>query len=271
MAAVEFTLTQLRLSLRFVRGYRYLDRCGEALIKLEDALETNWIPGDISPKGGIIRNDVLGMEANFQSEGLNVTQTGLIAFEHFRDQACKIVDVLRSTLLVDKYLSPGVGLTYQQGFEENDVDKAEASLINLGLLTVSPALLREVGGNATSMNFAILTKVADNWSGLEIDHNRRIAGQVIRQVRQDPIDTRLVSRVKLLPQKQRDAMDALRSLRKMQPTIKPVAVQLDLENRLEGELPYNELVVHDFLTESESWARLVVGRIPNLRQAGAKS
>ncbi len=266
MPAVAFTLTELRLSIRFIRGYRYLDRCGEALIKLEDVLDSKWIPGEISPKGGVIRNDVLGMETTFHSEGLNVTQSGLISFEHFRDQACKIVDVLRSTFSVDKYLSPGVGLTYQQGFEENDIEIAEKTLIALGLLTISPALIREVGGSTTSMNFAILTKVADNWNGLGIEHNRRIAGQVVRQVRQDPIDTRLVSRVKLLPQKQRDAMEALRSLRKMHPTIKPVAVQLDLENRLEGELPYNELVVHDFLTESESWARSVVGRIPNLRQ-----
>ena len=48
---MSFDTTEFRASVRFVQGYRYLDRCGEALIKLENSLHEGWIPTEPTPKG----------------------------------------------------------------------------------------------------------------------------------------------------------------------------------------------------------------------------
>jgi hypothetical protein len=59
---------QIQASVRFLQGYRYLDKCGEALIKLENVLDKGWLPVEVSPKSGNIKNDQLGMTVAFSSE-----------------------------------------------------------------------------------------------------------------------------------------------------------------------------------------------------------
>src|SRR5271165_2258190 len=87
-------LHHLNLTVRFLQGYRYLDRCGEALIRLEERLHEGWIPAEVSPKSGSLKNDTLGMVATFNSESLNVQQTEFVDPEHFIDQSCRAFDVI---------------------------------------------------------------------------------------------------------------------------------------------------------------------------------
>jgi hypothetical protein len=89
-----FQSAYVQASLRFIQGYRYLDRCGEALVKLENVLEKGWLPAESAPKAGALRNDQLGMTSTFNSEGMTVQQTAPVSFELFLDQVCKIFDTL---------------------------------------------------------------------------------------------------------------------------------------------------------------------------------
>lgn len=50
MTKSSFELNQIAFSLRPVQGYRYLDRCGEMIIKLENTLDSGWMPKDMTPQ-----------------------------------------------------------------------------------------------------------------------------------------------------------------------------------------------------------------------------
>ena len=68
----EFDPTQFTLTIRFDQGYRFLDKCGEAVIKLENTLDPGWIPGELKPTGGNLRNYTLGLGTTFDTHSLSV-------------------------------------------------------------------------------------------------------------------------------------------------------------------------------------------------------
>src|SRR4051812_34957603 len=88
---------QLQFSARFTQGYRYLDRCGEAMVRLERNLDKGWITGDINPSAGNMRNYTLGLTAKFSSETVLVDQSEFIAYDSFKDQSCKMFETLWRT------------------------------------------------------------------------------------------------------------------------------------------------------------------------------
>ena len=63
---------------RYERGYRYLDRCGDAMLVLEDVLtaETGkvWMPEDMTPKGAKLKCPELDLEVFFDTSRLAVIQ-----------------------------------------------------------------------------------------------------------------------------------------------------------------------------------------------------
>ncbi len=256
-----FTLHELRLSVRFVRGYRYLDRAGEALVRLEDVLEKEWLPAEISPKSGNMRNDLLGMQMVFSSEGLNVTQERVISPPHFHDQACKIVDVLASVFQVDTFIAPAVGFEYQKGFDASQEQQAETALRDLGLVGVSEKVKEILGPTPQALNFTVVHRVSDRWGEVRAEHTRRLAAQVIRQTRRENTDLRLIAKARFLPERQRDALNAILAAQKLLPEVPARAVQVELENRLEGEVARADFSCSDFIKESLDWATQAIDRI----------
>jgi hypothetical protein len=257
-----FSLHELRLSVRFVRGYRYLDRAGEALVRLEDVLEKEWLPAEISPKSGNMRNDLLGMQLVFSSEGLGVTQEGVLSPPHFLDQASKIVDILASVFEVDTFITPAVGIEYQKGFDANQEQQAETALRDLRLVDVTETVQEIIGSTPQALNYAIVHRVGDRWGEVRAEHTRRLAAQVIRQTRRENPDLRLLTRgARLLPERQRETLNALLAAQKLLPAVSPLAVQVELENRLEGEVARDDFPCSDFIRESLDWAKNAIGRI----------
>jgi len=63
---------------RYEKGYRYLDRCGEAMLILEEVLPTEtgkvWMPEDIAPTGAKLKCPDLEMSVAFDSYHLVVDQ-----------------------------------------------------------------------------------------------------------------------------------------------------------------------------------------------------
>ena len=64
---------------RYGRGYKYLDRCGEALLILEDVLPQQtgrlWMTGDIAPKGATLKCPALDLTVVFDAHKLVVEQS----------------------------------------------------------------------------------------------------------------------------------------------------------------------------------------------------
>ena len=246
-------------TLRFVQGYRYLDRCGEALVRLEDALDEGWIPVETTPSRGALRNYTLGMLAQFQSESMTVRQSEFISYEHFRDQTCKVYEILWNTFGVKRILTPALCVVVQVGFEE--LDQAEQFVRGLNLCTPSEGLLTLLGGDVSAARFTLCTEHSVTWQDVPVLRRRRFELGAIRQEKQPDFDERVMRRLALIPMREREAIGALMKLRRDHPKVAPAAAQFDLENSYESEFASNTFDLASFIDESWKWAEQFKGSI----------
>ena len=258
-------VVRLGSTIRFIQGYRYLDRCGEALIRLEQSLGEGWIPGETSPQAGHMQNYQLGMQTRFSSESMTVQQTEFVSFEHFQHEMCKTYDILWNTFDIDKILTPTLQVIMQIGFEELE----EASAYALRLNTCQPCaqVLEVLGGTESAVRFTLCTDFDIVRDANPAVQRHRLDIQVLRQERQPDFDERILRRLPLLPVGQQKALGHLMSLRRRHPSIAPAAVQFDVENLCEGEFLTRTFDLGDFLTDSWEWSRKVHEALEALQSA----
>ena len=247
-AIADLQPTQFVFTVRFDQGYRFLDRCGNALIRLENILDAGWIQGEIAPTGGQLRNFTLGMGAKFNSESLTVAQSEFLSFEHFLDQTCKIYDILRSTFEIKQIHAPVLRVIYQIGFSE--ADSAEELLRRLKLCRPEPDLLATLDGDEAAFNFTLCMQKDVAWQGIQTKQRKRIDVKVVRQERQPYFDERLMQRAALLSPRNRDAMRSLRELRRQHSMIAETAAQFEVENLLESDFNSGTFDLAEFMTRS---------------------
>ncbi len=259
MTATSLEIHRIASSLRFVQGYRFLDRCGEAIIKLEEVLDKGWIPNETSPKGGVLVNHVLGMTVRFDSGSVKLVQTEFCDFNYFQDQACKIFDVLRQTFEIKRINAPSLQVIRQRGFEQ--VAAAEEYIGEMRLCHPNAEVLVVLGGHNSAFSFTLCSEEETTWQEVSVLRRRRLDVQTVLQEQQPAFDDRLMQRARLLPERQRDAMQALASLRRRHPTISPVAAQFDAENAFETEFDTETFDLPDFLAESWTWHEKLAGEL----------
>jgi len=253
----------LRSTIRFVQGYRYLDRCGDALIRLEKATDEGWIPGEISPQKGNLHNYRLGMRAQFDCECMTVLQTEYISFEHFQDQSCRIYEVLWKTFDIERIITPTLQVILQTGFDE--LADANKHALGFNLCKPDKALLGLLGGQKSAIGYTLCTEQDTVRDTTAVVERRRLDFQVIRQERQPDFDERIMRRLALLPVGQQKALGHLMSLRRRYPRVSPLAVQFDLENSCEGELLARAFGYSGFLKHSWEWASGVQRALQDLQ------
>ena len=238
------------MTTRFVQGYRYLDRCGEAIVRLEDSLDENWIPGQVAPKGGSIKNDLQQMAAQFDSEHLIVTQSDFTDFGVFHDATCRIFEILVHNFEIATINAPVLRVVAQRGCES--IEEAEAELVTYNF-HVPHRQLEQVIGQQKSMQTTYCAEEDTDWNGVAVHRRRRFNAASIRQFKQPGFDDRLLKRTRLLPDRQREALRGLMTLRKQVPEIPESAVQLDLEQSFETELATDAFDMASFLNDTWEW------------------
>lgn len=267
MAVTQPEVHQIASTIRFLQGYRFLDRCGEAIIRLEDALDSGWIPGEISPKGGALVNHELGMTAQFHSESMTVAQAEFLDLRLFRDQACKMYDVLRQTFEIATIKAPSLRVVWQQGFAE--ISEAETYLASLGLVLVSGKVASALDGSQSALSFTVCTEDDVLWKDESVLQRRRLDVRTVMQVKQPTFDDRLLRRARLLPDRQRDAMQALAKLRQQHRAQSTIAAQFDLENSFESEFRTELFDLPAFYSESWNWQERAVHQLSKTQRAAS--
>lgn len=258
---------EVTFSTRFVQGYRFLDRCGEALVSLEDTLDKEWLTGEATPKGGGMKNEVTGMVTGFNSESMSVTQSEYFDAALFIDQACKIYAVLRDKFEIGRINAPSMRLQLQRGFEDTDPDEASRVLNGMGLCSVPGNVLTLVGGEKSSLDFTLVTTSEAEWQEQRVRRRRRMVTSVLRQERLPTFDERLIRRARLLPQKQAEAISAILNARKRMPEVFPVAIQFDLETSFEEEFAARSFDLAEFLRAGWTWAEHVREELDKIKEA----
>ena len=160
---------------------------------------------ETSPTTGSMRNDQLGLALAFNSEAMNVRQSEFLAFDHFRDQSCRIYETLWQTLGINRVNVPSLRFQLQKGFSEERADEAEAFLWKMKLSDPNPKLLAVLGGEHAAFDFTVVTEQEVKDAGVPILQRRRFQASVVRQAKQQTLDSRILQRASLLPAKQNEA------------------------------------------------------------------
>jgi hypothetical protein len=78
MAKRRTKLLEQVFEARYERGYRYLDRCGDAMAVLEDMLSAEmgkiWMPSEMTPKGAVLKCPEEDMTVSFDTDKLVISQ-----------------------------------------------------------------------------------------------------------------------------------------------------------------------------------------------------
>lgn len=259
MNTTSFDLNQIAFSLRPVQGYRYLDRCGEMMIKLENTLDPGWLPKEMVPQGAAMINHDLGMSLSISASTLAMAQEQFFDFSSFSDQLCKVYDTVHRTFSIAKINAPSLQIVWQKGF--NSTDEAEAYLNSLNLFVTRSDVIGTLGGVQSAINATICTEEDVEWRECQVTRRVRLEVKSVKQIRQPPFDERLLQRARLLPANQRDALQALVKIREKQPEIFPFAAQIAIELAYESEFSTKEFDLPSFLTDTHRWNELVLRKL----------
>jgi hypothetical protein len=262
MRSDQLAIHEIAASLQFVQGYRYLDRCGEAMIRVETALEQGWVSAETTPTSGIMKNDSLGMLLKFNSEGLLIRQTDFFDFALFFDQACKAASAIIGVLDVERINIPSVQAVFQKGFDATE--EAEAYLRQLRFCAPDSKLLAFLDGEEEAMTYVLCVTKSLEWEGQHVRRRRRFGASTVIQASQPPFDERLVRRTRQLPAAQQEAMKALLKIRQTMPAVSHYAAQLDLEHTFETEFTWDLFDFGAFVEEGWQWTQSALSRLPTI-------
>jgi hypothetical protein len=256
----QLAIHEIGTSLQFIQGFRYLDRCGEAMIRLQSVLDHGWVTAEAIPTSGVMRNDSLGMQLRFNSDGISVRQTDFFDFQAFFDQACKAAAAIISVLGVERINVPTLQAVFQRAFDETEA--ADAYLRQLRYCTPASKLLDILDGEEEAATYVLCVTKNVEWAGQHVRRRRRFNANAVIQARQPPFDERLIRRVRQLPTAQQEAMKALLKIRQTMPAVSHYAAQIDLEHTFEAEFSWDMFDFPAFVEQGWLWTQGVLASVP---------
>jgi len=243
----NFSFVSAQLTIRLVQGYRFLDKCGEAMIQLESRLGENWLPGELAPTAGNIKNETIGIHIRFNAENITVSQTDFLDHAIFHSTACAAVETLLNQFGIQQINAPVLRLVAQSGRES--IEQAQTDLVHMGLFLPSQRVIASLGA-PTTIEGTMCVEEDVVWQNLPVHRRRRLNASCVRQYRHIGLDDRLARRTKLLPTKQQEAVKALAKLRREVRPIPEFAIQIDMENLFESELRVRSFDLSRFIADS---------------------
>lgn len=100
----DLLLQKIVFEARYKQGYRFLDRCGETMIEVENKIE-GWIAGEAVPTGGYMVNEAENMFFTFNSSKLDIAQhyADISNYKNFIDYSYKFFDIAKKNLGLKEY------------------------------------------------------------------------------------------------------------------------------------------------------------------------
>lgn len=264
MNTTTLDLSQINFFLRPVQGYRYLDRCGEMMVKLEDTLDSGWIPKEMAPQGAVMINHDLGMTLRIDTTSLAMAQDQFFDFPNFSDQLCKVYDIVHRSFLITRLNAPSLQVIWQKGF--NSPDEAEEYITRMNLFTPRSEAIQAMGGVQKALQMVLCTEEDTDWRECQVTRRVRLEVKSLKQLRQPPFDERLLQRTRLLPVNQQEAMKALIRLRGQQPEIFPFAAQFTIELAFETEFSTKQFDLPFFLSDAWQWHEDVLKKLTRISE-----
>lgn len=104
MKFTDLLLQKIVFEARYKQGYRFLDRCGETMIEVENKIK-GWIAGEAVPTGGTMVNEAENMFFNFNSSKFDLAQhyADISNYKNFIDCSYEFFDITKNNLGLKEY------------------------------------------------------------------------------------------------------------------------------------------------------------------------
>ena len=151
----QLILTSAVVEIRYERGYRYLDRCGETLIAIEKA-DPSWKPDKVNPQGGVIRNVKSNLLFGFSSIKMDLTQSDVPNrnVEILARQIGLLCKIVAETLFIDTFSRIGVRFWYL--YPTKSLEAGEEILSRLRNYTINKELEQLFDLTITNRSFVTI-------------------------------------------------------------------------------------------------------------------
>ncbi len=188
---------------RYERGYRYLDRCGDVMLILEDLLQKTtgqrWLPRDMKPTGAHIHAPDLDAAVQFDAARATIVQTPCKQGLDFTALTSNVMAAITGRF--DLRTFSRIGARRQQILPAQDIDESDKQTVRrLRRLDDWPAP-PEADMAPRSRDVTIVYETADRARGI------KFSVRSIRKVEApEQVDERLRMPPHLLPENQRAAL-----------------------------------------------------------------
>ena len=205
--------------LRYARGHRYLDRCGETLIEIEEKLP-GWVPQEISPSRGSLINLEKDIQFNFSSYKLDASQNNPKTTVDFRDQVAPLVDIVCKSLSLSEFIRIGVRFYFLLAAQS--MEQAEEMVRSTNFVTLNAKLVENLGPNIKAQKHIVIFEHANEGRRIEFGAVRREEGKLPPEL--------LAVEPRLLPKGQREAFARKLEQTKRYGEDPRFALQFDIDN-----------------------------------------
>ena len=195
-------LLQRVFEARYDGGYRYLDRCGDVMLILEDALgqltEKVWMPRELAPAGATLVCPDLDMTVRFDTYHLVVDQNPAFTECGFTEIAEEVFAATKGRFDLSEYVR--LGFRSIHIFAADSLEEAEKMAVERAPLADFPGDAPE-GMSLASTEVVTEFALPDHSKGIRFKMNPAYKAGIAVETEQ-----RLKVHPRLLPQNQRQAL-----------------------------------------------------------------
>lgn len=161
--------------LRYAHGHRYLDRCGETLIEVENRAP-GWVSQEVTPSNGALMYLDKEILFNFNSYKLDAVQEDPKDTKVFREQVALLADIVCRNLGISRFIRIGVRFIFL--YPATSMEEAEEMVRRSNVATPSPRLLQVCGSALHAQKHIFIFQDGNVGRRIEIGSLRREEGRL---------------------------------------------------------------------------------------------
>jgi hypothetical protein len=229
----DLLLPKIVFETKYKQGYRYLDRCGETMIEIENKLK-NWLAKDVSPSSGRMNNAVEKMIFNFSSLKLDLVQYDVKDLDTgiFISDSKKMFDIVCSNLGIKEFIR--FGLRYWFLYPLNSIEDGRKILSKSKIFSVNNNIEKLFGKRLKDTSVVIILEEKDKKQSF----GHRISLSVVHKegidYENEGKDEFLTTPPHKLPRGQREALSAQLERKAREAKEPSIAMLVDIDSYVEN-------------------------------------
>lgn len=253
MKSKKLLLEQIVFEVKYKQGYRYLDRCGETMIEIENKLP-GWIAGEAIPTGGKMRNEGENMTFNFDSLKFDIAKQNAKDLQNFITHSKTIFNIVSSNLGLEEYKRFGLRCWFL--FPVNSQSDGRKILSECKTYSVNKDIEKLFGKSIKDTSIVVVLE--------EEQKSHRISLTMVYKSKEDIIkddsNKLLETPPHKLPTGQKEALRAQLQRRKKQKEQPEMAILIDIDSDMKyPQVEFLDNFIHEAIKLSEENALKLIG------------